>query len=418
MSADATIVTGRRIADRYRLVGERRDGAWDAVDETLRRDVVVALLSGSANNAAKAHFTAEARCLASLNHRNVVATFDTGIDGDGTSYRVDELAGGAPLDAARVTDAQRVNFALQIARAVAAAHDKGLVHGQLTAASVLVVDNSRLKVRGLQLPRDHERAATSRQDDIDAVTTLIAALAPATTHPLRSLVVGWRGNKRPASVATIVTALAAIPDESDDAPIIESSPTPTRGVPRPAATTRRWPIVGAVALTAVAALLLVVVLPGRRTPGDFSGATRRLALVASSFDPEVSPPTENEEEARLAVDGNPATTWSTDLYRRAHFANLKSGVGLVLQTDNGNAAEFGTLALRSPTIGWTYEIYAAAQKAASLAGWGQPIAKGTFTNDRTVALNEVQGTALLVWISDTGENRQVRIGEITVQGRV
>ncbi|MBA2609392.1 MAG: protein kinase, partial [Actinobacteria bacterium] len=184
MTADATIVSGRRVADRYRLVSERADGSWDAVDETLKRDVVVCLLSALAAPEAKAHFTAEARALAGLNHRNVVATFDTGLDGDGSSYRVDELAGGEPLDTGAVKDDLRVSFATQIARAVADAHARDLVHGSLTSGDVLVNDEGRVKVRGLKLPtlgaEDELRKA-----DLDAVTNLVAALAPAAASPLR-----------------------------------------------------------------------------------------------------------------------------------------------------------------------------------------------------------------------------------------
>ena len=108
------------------------------------------------------HFAAEARALAGLNHRNVVATYDTGVDGDGSSYRVDELAAGKPLDPGAVDDKFRVSFATQIARAIADAHGRGLVHGALTSGSVLVDDEGRVKVRGLQLPdpRRTRRAAS------------------------------------------------------------------------------------------------------------------------------------------------------------------------------------------------------------------------------------------------------------------
>ena len=49
----------------------------------------------------------------------------------------------------------------------------------------------------------------------------------------------------------------------------------------------------------------------------------------ASFDPQ-GDGSEDPTGARFAVDGNPATSWSTDLYRTAEFGGLKSGVGLVI----------------------------------------------------------------------------------------
>jgi len=57
----------------------------------------------------------------------------------------------------------------------------------------------------------------------------------------------------------------------------------------------------------------------------------------SGFDPE-GDGEENEDAAGFAVDHDPSTTWTTDLYQHnSHFGGLKSGVGLLI--DLGRPAE-------------------------------------------------------------------------------
>ncbi len=413
MAGDATIVTGRRVADRYRLIAPRGDGAWNAVDETLKRNVVVHLLRADAAADAKTHFAAEARSLARLNHRNVVATYDTGVDGDGTSYRVDELAGGEPLDLSAVANQRRLAYAVQIARAIADAHDRGLIHGRLTSSSVLVDDEGRVQVRGLRLPPPDDALEDAPQIDIHALTNLIAALAPSTASPLRDLAVGWRTDT-PPSAASVLSALEAIPEDVDAEIPEPPRPTPSAGVPAVSSRRRGRQLLILGAAVIVAALIAAVALPARNS-GAPSGESHALTLTATSFDPEAKPPTENEAEARFAVDNDETTRWSTERYRRANFGNLKDGVGLVLRTDS--SAAFDQVTITSPTSGWKVEIYAAEQPAAALSGWGEPIARADVNGDATLELGGAEGAALLVWITDPGPSRQVRINEIRAQGR-
>lgn len=414
MTGDATIVTGRRVADRYRLATERGDGAWDAVDETLKRNVVVHLLNGLAEAEEKAHFAAEARALAGLTSRNVVATYDTGIDGDGSSYRVEELAAGTPLDPTQVADDRRVSYATQIARALADAHSRNLVHGALSSGFVLVDDEGRVKVRGLRLPREGEDVDALRRTDIYAVSNLVAAIAPSTAHPLREMALGWRGSDPPNSVQAMVSALLTIPDDADTEALIDPTPTPSTGIPSVRRKNSPWVYVGGVLAIAAVAAVITMLLPDSGPSSKLSGPVRALTVVATSFDPEATPPTENEAQAKLAVDGNPATSWATERYRSAHFGNLKDGVGLILKSET--PAEFSTLQIRTPSSGWTYRIYVANQAAATLAGWGAAIADGTAVADQTIDLHNAKGSALLVWISDPA-GTQMRIGELSVTGR-
>ena len=158
-----------------------------------------------------------------------------------------------------------------------------------------------------------------------------------------------------------------------------------------------------------------MLLPKQGGDGDVSGPVRALPVVATSFDPEATPPTENEANAKLAVDGNAATSWSTERYRSDHFGNLKSGVGLILKTDK--TAEFDSLHIITPSAGWTYKVYVADTAAAQLSGWGEAVADGKAVRDQSIDLHNAKGTAILVWITDPN-GTQVKIAELGVNGRM
>ncbi|MGZ4479407.1 MAG: protein kinase family protein [Nocardioidaceae bacterium] len=86
--------------------------------------------------------------------------------------------------------------------------------------------------------------------------------------------------------------------------------------------------------------------------GNAPAAAHPLRIAGvTDFDPEGDPPEENPSEAPLAVDGNPATAWSTmTYYGNPRLGGLKSGVGLVV--DLGKPQKLGSVQLTlggSPT---------------------------------------------------------------------
>ena len=152
--------------------------------------------------------------------------------------------------------------------------------------------------------------------------------------------------------------------------------------------------------------------PGASTPAPGAGLGVK---EVKAFDP---PPKGDgqEHDADLAklTDGNPSTVWSTEHYADRHFGGLKGGVGVALVLDGPH--KLRRLAIKSPTHGWTAELYVATAPASDLGGWGQPVATATgIPGDTTVDLGNHQGGALLVWITDLGDgNGQVSIGELQV----
>jgi len=87
------------------------------------------------------------------------------------------------------------------------------------------------------------------------------------------------------------------------------------------------------------------------------GAPIELAGV-SDFDPQAEPPEENPDEAPNAIDGDPATSWTTSTYRGdPALGGLKPGVGLMV--DLGKEQEVRSVAIRFKGAPTSFEVYAA-----------------------------------------------------------
>ncbi|MFI4946846.1 MAG: protein kinase, partial [Burkholderiales bacterium] len=124
---------------------------YRARDERLAREVAVKVLPAgfSSDPERLRRFEQEARAAGSLNHPNILAVHDTG-QHDGSPYVVSELLEGQTLRerAAGVALPARkaVEIAIQIARGLAVAHDKGIVHRDLKPENVFVTSDGQVKI--------------------------------------------------------------------------------------------------------------------------------------------------------------------------------------------------------------------------------------------------------------------------------
>ncbi|MFI5166474.1 MAG: protein kinase [Thermoanaerobaculales bacterium] len=124
---------------------------YRARDAKLGRDVAIKVLpSELANNPdALARFEREARAVAQLSHPNILAIFDFGRDGD-TAFAVMELLEGETLREAVAHGAlparKVVDLGVQIAKGLAAAHEKGIVHRDLKPENVFLTADSHVKI--------------------------------------------------------------------------------------------------------------------------------------------------------------------------------------------------------------------------------------------------------------------------------
>jgi serine/threonine protein kinase len=124
---------------------------YQAKDRKLGRDVAIKLLPEEfARDADRiARFQREAKLLASLNHPNIAAIYGLEESG-GTSFLVLELVQGETL-ADRIKDGpipveESLKLALQIAEALEAAHEKGVIHRDLKPANIKVTSDGKVKV--------------------------------------------------------------------------------------------------------------------------------------------------------------------------------------------------------------------------------------------------------------------------------
>lgn len=135
-------------------------------------------------------------------------------------------------------------------------------------------------------------------------------------------------------------------------------------------------------------------------------------ITARAFDPQGETPEENSEEAPLAVDGDPATSWTTvDYFDQLGPAGLKTGVGLVI--DLGDTAEVSQIDLTtvgSPTDVTYYVTDSDPTAVADL----DPVAEETVEGQRLrTRLDEpVSGRYVVVWLTSLPAVGDVFRGEI------
>jgi serine/threonine protein kinase/Tol biopolymer transport system component len=122
-----------------------------ARDSRLGRDVAIkvlpALLSTDADRLRR--FEQEARAAAALNHPNILAVHQMGTF-EGSPYLVSELLEGETLreqlKRGRITVRKAIDYGVQIARGLSAAHEKGIVHRDLKPENLFVTKDGRVKI--------------------------------------------------------------------------------------------------------------------------------------------------------------------------------------------------------------------------------------------------------------------------------
>src|SRR5512132_1339888 len=124
---------------------------YRARDPKLNRDVAIKVLPAtfSADPERLRRFEQEAQAAGSLNHPNILAIYDVATH-EGAPYVVSELLEGETLrerlKGAALPARKALDYALQIARGLAAAHEKGIVHRDLKPENLFVTKDGRVKI--------------------------------------------------------------------------------------------------------------------------------------------------------------------------------------------------------------------------------------------------------------------------------
>ena len=144
---------------------------YRARDTELGRDVAIKVLPASlSTDTDRLHrFQQEACAAGALNHPNLLSIYDVGKH-DGSPYVVSELLqgetlrkriAGTPLNQRRAID-----YALQLAHGLAAAHEKGIVHRDLKPDNIFVTNDGRVKILDFGLAKLIQADGDQQQTDI------------------------------------------------------------------------------------------------------------------------------------------------------------------------------------------------------------------------------------------------------------
>ncbi|MGA7589920.1 MAG: WD40 repeat domain-containing serine/threonine protein kinase [Candidatus Sulfotelmatobacter sp.] len=124
---------------------------YRARDSRLKREVAIKVLPQALSLDADRlrRFEQEALATAALNHPNILAVFDIGTS-EGSPYVVSELLDGETLRerlrGGPVVVRKALDYALQIAHGLAAAHEKGIIHRDLKPENLFLTKDGRVKI--------------------------------------------------------------------------------------------------------------------------------------------------------------------------------------------------------------------------------------------------------------------------------
>lgn len=231
---------GELVAERYRVVSSLGEGGMsrvlEAVDERLGRHVALKLLAPAlvADERSRERMLREARLAASLEHPGVVQVLDVGETGDGGVFVAMEIVHGRTLRVAatRAEPRQLVRWLAETARALDAAHQRGVVHRDVKPDNVMVRDDGRVVVLDFGIAKALAAGDAPPSHTLTGEGAIVGTLAYLSPEQARGerldgrsdlfslavtgyeLLVGrspWRASSAPALVASILEDRCAPP---------------------------------------------------------------------------------------------------------------------------------------------------------------------------------------------------------------
>ena len=198
--AGVRIVVGQQLGP-YKILSLLGAGGmgevYRAKDDRIGREVAIKVLppAFSADADRLRRFEQEARAAGRLNHPNILALYDVGTH-EGSPYIVSELLHGETLRDRLKGKAlplrKAIDLALQIARGLASAHEKGIVHRDLKPENLFITTDGHLKILDLGLAKLQPKRA--RVTDTDVSTQ------PLSINTEPGLVLGTMGYMSPEQV--------------------------------------------------------------------------------------------------------------------------------------------------------------------------------------------------------------------------
>ncbi len=232
--------------DEFRLVRALGHGGMGTVflghDTILDRLVAIKLIrTRAADEAARLRFLTEARAIARLNHPNVVTIFRAATTRSGQPYIAQEWISGRSLDRLPLPFESRraAEIGLGIARGLAAAHRRGILHRDVKPANVMIDDTGTPKLLDFGLAKlswpgagaswEELRAMAGRDEHVPAVGALAeTASSPAMPPPEPTL----DGDAALAETADRAILLAAAGSYEPAGPLENTITGAVLGTPR------------------------------------------------------------------------------------------------------------------------------------------------------------------------------------------
>jgi len=170
----ATFTSGTSVGDYeiQELIGSGGMGeVYRARDVRLARDVAIKVLPSFLMNDPERlrRFEQEARAAAALNHPNILAVYQMGVY-EGAPYLVSELLEGSTLRArirrGPLAARNAIDYGVQIARGLAAAHVKGIVHRDLKPENLFLTKDGHVKILDFGLAKLTRADRTGHEEPV------------------------------------------------------------------------------------------------------------------------------------------------------------------------------------------------------------------------------------------------------------
>lgn len=147
---------GKMLDDRYEILEVIGEGGmaivYRALDHRLNRDVAVKIMRDemAADEEFRRRFCTESHAVAMLSHPNIVAVYDVSHN-DNVEYIVMELVDGITLKQyierkGVVAWKEVVHFTKQISKALAHAHERGIIHRDIKPQNIMLLRDGTIKV--------------------------------------------------------------------------------------------------------------------------------------------------------------------------------------------------------------------------------------------------------------------------------
>ena len=163
------LIAGTKL-DGYEILGPLGAGGMGEVyrarDPVLKREVAIKVLPAffAQDPERLLRFEQEARTVATLNHPNILAVYQFG-NFDGAPYMVSELLEGTTLGHLLLPGSmplpKAIDYSVQIARGLAAAHEKGTIHRDLKPDNIFITKDRRAKILDFGLAKITQPIAAS-----------------------------------------------------------------------------------------------------------------------------------------------------------------------------------------------------------------------------------------------------------------